>query len=131
MTDEEIEKRAVDFATKNPRIGVFMAQVDAFIAGAKENGVVWHDLRENPHDLPNPYKDVIDDEGCVCFLSITFEKRKRKPIWRYYGGDECDYERPAPIAWCEFPVFERKNLQLSNQIKEMELYGEEESGNAR
>jgi len=33
--------------------------VNAYLAGAKENGVVWHDLRKDPNDLPKEEKQYV------------------------------------------------------------------------
>ena len=35
----------------------------AYIAGAKENGVGWHDLRKNPKGLPSANQEV-----CMCYV---------------------------------------------------------------
>lgn len=64
MTD--LEKKAEEYSEKdlgNKYMSCVVAkdklhayklgQYDGYIAGAKENGVVWHDLRKNPDDLPS------------------------------------------------------------------------------
>lgn len=62
---------------------------DGFEAGAKENGLQWHDLRKNPEDLPKIGQKVwIDcsngDNGDWLFF-------KDFPV--------------KTIAWCEIPQF--------------------------
>lgn len=74
-----------------------------YIAGAKENGVVWHDLRKNPEDLPEERHDVL------CFV-IHNEHRyylqgyyndgswRCTPLGTYLNDDDV-------VAWCELPKF--------------------------
>ena len=108
MTDEELEKRATDFATKNPRVGVFIAQVEAFIVGAKENGVGWHDLRKNPKDLPSANQEV-----CMCYVCHV-DNKKHTVVGAYQQvGYHCRWHAPynnvfdnEVIAWCDIPKFE-------------------------
>lgn len=56
-----LEEKARESACKNTRMPenwneIDMARrggyVDGYIAGAKENGIQWHDLRKDPNDLP-------------------------------------------------------------------------------
>ena len=41
--------------------------IDAYIAGAKENGFVWHDLRKDPNDLPKKIKEYLVSDGETSF----------------------------------------------------------------
>lgn len=70
---------------------------EAFLAGLKAaRQEMWHDLRENPNDLPEDC--VINQDGKrVIYDSIN-------KVWRNDDADEyiCD----DPIAWCEIPTFE-------------------------
>ena len=58
MTDEELEDKATDWirsqgwSEENLPSDEYVQMQTAYVAGAKENGVVWHDLRKNPDDLP-------------------------------------------------------------------------------
>ena len=68
MTDEEIQKEAEKFGLAfydcvEYQEDVADALEQAYIAGAKENGVVWHDLRKNPDDLPKDIREVLDQNG--------------------------------------------------------------------
>lgn len=73
---------------------------------AKENGVVWHDLRKNPEDLPEERHDVL------CFV-IHNEHRYYLQGYYNYGSWRC-----TPLgtclndedvkAWCEITPFEGK-----------------------
>lgn len=70
---------------------------EAFIAGLKAaRQKMWHDLRENPNDLPRDC--VINQDGKRVFYDIIHK------VWRNDDADEyiCD----DPILWCEIPTFE-------------------------
>ena len=71
----------------------------AYIAGATENGIQWHDLRKDPNDLPNDdyrlmfcysVKGFIFDEAICGYALLT-----KKEILL----------NPNVIAWCEIPQF--------------------------
>ena len=74
-----------------------------YIAGAKENGVVWHDLRKDPNDLPKIKRNKSFTEvlvrvshvyGVASFTEKTF----------FVLGEDITKD---VIAWCEIPKFER------------------------
>lgn len=74
-------------------------------AGAKENGVVWHVLKENPEDVPDTDRDVI----------VKRESEDDTEIDNYYSDDEWvgwgkmlreGYTTDDVVAWCEKPKFE-------------------------
>ena len=70
---------------------------DAFLAGFKAaRKAMWHDLRENPDDLPEDC--VINQDG----KRVLYDRINK--VWRNDDADEyiCD----DPIAWCEIPTFE-------------------------
>lgn len=102
MTDIE---RAEKYARENKRIiqcscHNYDSEKDleeAYLAGLKAaRKEMWHDLRENPNDLPEDC--VINQDGKrVIYDSIN-------KVWRNDDADEyiCD----DPIAWCEIPTFE-------------------------
>ena len=69
----------------------------AFLAGLKAaRKEMWHDLRENPNDLPEDC--VINQDG----KRVMYDHINK--VWRNDDADEyiCD----DPIAWCEIPTFE-------------------------
>ena len=70
---------------------------EAFLAGLKAaRQEKWHDLRENPDDLPEDC--VINQDG----KRVLYDRINK--VWRNDDADEyiCD----DPIAWCEIPTFE-------------------------
>jgi hypothetical protein len=118
MTDGELKKKAEEYSnwlyhSKAWNSGEDML-VKAYLAGAKEmlkeNGVVWHDLRKNPNDLPKERGGYLvaikllkgwdttilmynndEDEDELCWLDSEYTN---------YNDDV--------IAWCEIPKFEVK-----------------------
>ena len=63
-----LEEKAEESAEQNGYgLGCSIPQtecyVKGYVAGAKENGVVWHDLRKDPKDLPKGYGSVWTNEG--------------------------------------------------------------------
>ena len=72
----------------------------AYIAGATENGIQWHDLRKDPNDLPK-HND---------YVLVAYEYDDKTYSDRYIDGDwESDYKdpycSPRVIAWVEKPQF--------------------------
>ena len=70
---------------------------DAFLAGLKAaREAMWHDLRENPNDLPEDC--AINQDG----KRVMYDRINK--VWRNDDADEyiCD----DPIVWCEIPTFE-------------------------
>lgn len=80
------------------RLEMFDENVEeAYLAGLKAaRKEMWHDLRENPNDLPEDCA-INQDGKRVIYDSIN-------KVWRNDDADEyiCD----DPIAWCEIPTFE-------------------------
>lgn len=69
----------------------------AYLAGLKAaRQKMWHDLRENPDDLPEDC--AINQDG----KRVLYDHINK--VWRNDDADEyiCD----DPIAWCEIPTFE-------------------------
>ena len=67
----------------------------AYIAGATENGIQWHDLRKDPNDLPKKNKSYwvyMDCQGNKIYRSIVWQE-----CWLGWNG--------IPLAWCEEPQF--------------------------
>ena len=75
----------------------------AYIAGATENGIVWHDLRKNPDDLPKRDERFSTNVSIAVmtqdnnFAFYCFDDRK----WYFQG-----VEIGNVVAWCEIPKFE-------------------------
>ena len=102
MTDIE---RAEKYARENKRViqcscHNYDSEKDleeAYLAGIKAAiKEKWHDLRENPNDLPQDC--VINQDG----KRVLYDNINK--VWRNDDADEyiCD----DPILWCEIPTFE-------------------------
>lgn len=80
------------------RLEMFDENVEeAYLAGLKAaRKEMWHDLRENPNDLPEDC--AINQDG----KRVLYDRINK--VWRNDDADEyiCD----DPIAWCEIPTFE-------------------------
>ena len=116
MTKEELKQKAEEYVGKNGfgsdynNIISFEANSEmekAYIAGATENGIQWHDLRKDPNDLPNTDRDVW----------VKRESEEKEQLDNYYN-DEVEkgwgimfregYSTDDVIAWCEIPKFEEE-----------------------
>ena len=64
------------------------------LEGAKENGVVWHDLRKDPNDLPKDNK-----REYLVFLDWLGKKYELLKLCEIKSFVE------NIIAWCEIPQF--------------------------
>ena len=72
---------------------------EAFLAGLKAaRKEMWHDLRENPNDLPEDC--VINQDG----KRVLYDRINK--VWRTDYAN--DYICDDPIAWCEVPTFTNK-----------------------
>ena len=72
---------------------------EAFLAGLKAaRKEMWHDLRENPNDLPEDC--VINQDG----KRVLYDRINK--VWR--TDDANDYICDDPITWCEVPTFTDK-----------------------
>ena len=82
----------------------------AYIAGAKENGVIWHDLRKDSNDLP-PKLDK--NSNCSERLYVQYGGKYGNTDFAYYNFIENKWQRyenaenvkDKVIAWCEIPQF--------------------------
>lgn len=78
--------------------------VQAFLAGLKAGRPQWHDLRENPNDLPKRDKTFVTDVSVTVvvypleFAVYYFFDKK----W-YSNGKEVKVDR-----WCEIPTFDKE-----------------------
>ena len=120
MTLEEKAKQKAEEIEKNQTLGVYDNEEDlirdssfndgivegyeeGYLDGAKENGVVWHDLRKDPNDLPKVVTEYITNIGVM-----TFDRLKDRHLWTTPICDACDYCEEVTdevIAWCEIPTF--------------------------
>lgn len=73
---------------------------DGYIDSAKENGIQWHDLREDPNDVPQDCYDVLDEAGYKVFY------HHKEGVWKNASGSKI----VEVIAWCEIPKFEGVNF---------------------
>ena len=76
--------------------------LEAYIAGATENGIRWHDLRKDPNDLPN------DDRNVYVATLSPYETKEN--VFEYHfdswlGDDWFSNSVKDVIAWCEIPQF--------------------------
>lgn len=84
--------------------GKDMAETDlatvAYMQGVERYKPKWHDLRNNPNDLPEPYTTVLDENSDKVEY-IGYGK------WQVYSEYYERYsEVDPPIAWCKTPTFE-------------------------
>ena len=74
----------------------------AYIAGATENGIQWHNLRKDPNDLPKNRRNVWITYINAYYQKVTTKASFRHKFWVIDGHKtECEV-----IAWCEIPQFE-------------------------
>ena len=108
MIDEEMAEKYVKGLCKTCKVDVCRyskiqtcvtkeSLKQAYLAGLKAaRQTMWHDLRENPDDLPEDC--VINQDG----KRVLYDHINK--VWRNDDADEyiCD----DPIAWCDIPTFE-------------------------
>lgn len=83
---------------------------DGYNVGAKENGVIWHDLRTNPDDLPKERGEYIVafklpkgwDTTILMYNNDEYED-EYELCW--FDSEYTNYNDDV-IAWCEIPKFE-------------------------
>lgn len=115
---EEMLSRPQDFVD-GAIIGVIQllrkkAYRDGFIAGAKENGIIWHDLRKNPDDLPKVDRLVrvrlmsgMEHICETCYYEPSEDEiGYGKLIISFYELNGEWIDDTEIIAWCEVPKFE-------------------------
>ena len=96
-----LEEKAEEYARKtlskdccDLKLEVYKRTINSYLACAKENGVVWHDLRKDPNDLPKEKHNVI--------VALTNGYSEQDSYYKYRWG--CNTKRDV-IAWCEMPQF--------------------------
>lgn len=80
-------------------------QLKQQITKAKENGVVWHDLRKSPNDLPKSQNEVLcllwEDSYYIGYYHINSK------MWCFDEFSLSEDENEDEVtAWCELPKFE-------------------------
>lgn len=122
MTDEELEKKAIFYAGEHcdekDDDGFWLSDEEmlrrAFIAGAKENGIIWHDLRKDPDDLPKVNRLVrvrlmsgMEHICETCYYEPSEDEiGYGKLIISFYELNGEWIDDTEIIAWCEVPKFE-------------------------
>lgn len=118
MTREELEKKAEESFNNKLQKDVCYCTYneekiykDGYIAGAKENGVVWHDLRKNPNDLPQKVGDYIvaldyqKGTFSTYLLQYNVDEDEDDIKFGWFDSEYTNYNDDV-IAWCELPKFE-------------------------
>lgn len=123
MTEEQIEQKARQRAEElenNQTLGVYdddeslaydkgynsgevAGYEEGYIAGATENGIVLHDLRKSPNDLPR------QDETFTTKVSIPVMTYPLYQFAEYYFDEKKWFsqgEKINVIGWCEIPKLE-------------------------
>ena len=73
----------------------------AYLAGLYEGQPKWHDLRENPNDLPK-----VNGQYWVCYEDSVNIGRKGYEMWVFINEK---WEHTAKvIAWYELPTFDKE-----------------------
>lgn len=103
-TKEFHGQKAIEAFLAGVEAGKSQAETDlaivAYMQGAERYKLKWHDLRNNPNDLPEPYTTVLDENSNKVEY-IGYGK------WQVYSEYYERYsEVDPPIAWCEIPKFE-------------------------
>jgi len=125
MTDKEMAViwiRSQGWNEENLPSDEFRQMFQAFLAGLKAGRLKWHNLKENPTDLPKEF-DLIrkafgvypeektphivmnqDGESVYCVRTIG---NKQKAWYWAYADDDLGFAS-EPIAWCEIPKYTKE-----------------------
>lgn len=109
VDNEELKQKVEEYVSKNSfgddYNNIISSEANseikkAYIAGAIENCIKWHDLRKVPNDLPKEIRNgrskvVLGDNGELIYFN------HKTNWWKDYS----DHERYPPVAWCEIPQF--------------------------
>ena len=109
MKDEEMAEEY-----KKQFIGVrslfsFSDIEQAFLEGLKAGRPQWHDLRENPNDLPK------EKQECLCKVNY-YESEEvfnacliySPKLKGFYLDEEVEEDLFKISAWCEIPTFDKE-----------------------
>ena len=72
----------------------------AYIAGAKG---IWHNLKDNPTDLPSPYSKSLSKAIIIDKRQIAYYDHS-DGLW--YDWEEDYALNGEVIAWCDIPIYE-------------------------
>ena len=75
-------------------------EIQAFLAGLKAGRPQWHDLRENPNDLPKDNNEVLVymwDSYYIGYFNLD--------SWHFENFSEGTEQADA---WCEIPTFDKE-----------------------
>lgn len=96
---QKAERRAEIYSEAFVAKGVAKeSYIKGYIAGAKENGIQWHDLRKNPKDLPEEKKDVL---VLYSFNEVGIKHLEWNKEW---WGNGTYIEFKGVIKWAEIPL---------------------------
>lgn len=113
----ELKQKAKEYNKKNfgkiiADRNVWTSTENAYIAGAMENGVIRHDLKKDPSDLPNTDRNVIvyreDEEPTMDNYIrdedfVGWESKRYNIEYCKRKGYMIPYD--DTIGWCEVPQF--------------------------
>ena len=108
MTEEELEMKADDFTESCTDADMKDMLRDAYLAGAKETAIRWHDFAANPEDLP-PHEE--DERVKDLSVNVTVVARSARATAFYDFKNrirlDCYFGRliSGVTAWCERPEF--------------------------
>lgn len=116
MTDEQIKKQSEEYATNigcDEQTGIetlFISPTkkQAFQDGAKwmqEHAIEWHDLKEDPKNLPIENGEYWSNIGLVVFYCTDSNHSWFTPLC-----EACDDQEDVSdevIAWCKLPIYRR------------------------
>lgn len=120
MTEEELQKKAKESFNNKLQKDVCYCTYneekiykDGYIAGAKENGIEWHDLKKNPNDLPKVDSLVrvrlmsgMEHICETCYYEPSEDEiGYGKLILSFYELNGEWIDDAEIIAWCEIPKF--------------------------
>ena len=106
---EELENKATEWirsqgwSEENLPNDEYIQMCDAYVAGAKENGVIWHDLETNPNDLPvaSIFNEVLNENGNKVFYDDI------NKTWNMFFNNSI-VRTNTPNFWCEIPNLKPK-----------------------
>lgn len=103
-----LEEKAEKYARKTKKVDWEGFDVDkearkeGYIAGATENGIVWHNLQKNPKDFP---KNSDDEKLYLVYWGENDYGVVQFNDGRWWSFDSGWYDAKEAIAWCEIPRF--------------------------
>ena len=103
MKDEEMAEEYKHYSN-NPELQTAYewGHKDGFLAGLKAGRPQWHDLREDPNDLPN------DKEYVLVYTNLTNYYVAKKVDNHFMAKGWGVIPMSTVIAWCEIPTFDKE-----------------------